>query len=82
MEFIRINSFQTTTQSPGEEVAEVAAQAASSLGVSMVGMMGMVMMMGNMNFQQSGQATGNSPSPGAVGGGGLPTNAALPTLAA
>ena len=57
----------------------VAAQATGALGVSMIGM---AMMMPDLNFQQSGQATGGSPSPGAAGGGGSPTDSSIATLAA
>ena len=46
----------------------------------MMGIMGMTMMMSDLNFQQSGQATGNSPSPGTVGGGGSPTDSSISTL--
>ena len=48
-------------------------------GMAMMGMMGM---MQDMNFQQSGQATGNSPQPGSPGGGGVPTDGAIATLSA
>ena len=42
--------------------------------------MAMAMMGSNMNFQQSAQSTGNSPSPGTPGGGGSPTDTSNPTL--
>ena len=45
-------------------------------------MMGMVMMMPDLNFQQSGEAPLSSPQPGTPGGGGSPTDASIPTLAA
>ena len=48
----------------------------------MVAMMGMSMMMSDMDFQQSGQATGNSPQPGTSGGGGSPQNSGSSTLSA
>ena len=48
----------------------------------MMGIMGMTMMMSDLNFQQSGQATGSSPSPGTVGGGGSPTDSSISTLSA
>ena len=47
----------------------------------MMGMAGMAMM-SDMNFQESGQATGNSPQPGTAGGGGSPGNSAIGTLSA
>ena len=64
------------------ETVELAAQATGALGVSMTGMIGMTMMMSDLNFQRSGQATGSSPSPGAVGGGGSPTDSSIPSLSA
>ena len=45
-------------------------------------MVGMVMMMPDLNFQQSGQASANSPQPGTPGGGGSPTDFSIPTLVA
>ena len=45
----------------------------------MVGMAGMAMM-ANLNFHQSGQATGSLPQPGTIGGGGAPTDGSLGTL--
>ena len=62
-------------------MAEVAAQAAGTVGVSMIGMGMMVGMMSDLNFQQSGQAVGNSPQPGTLGGGGSPTDSSIGTLA-
>ena len=53
-----------------------------ALGTGMIGMAGMVMMMSNMNFQQNGQATGNSAQPGSAGGGGLPRDSSIGTLGA
>ena len=47
-------------------------------GMAMMGMM----MMQDMNFQQSGQATGNSPQPGTPGGGGVPSDGGIATLSA
>ena len=43
-------------------------------------MVGMVMMMPDLNFQQSGQASVNSPQPGTPGGGGSPTDSSISTL--
>ena len=40
------------------------------------------MMMSDMNFQQSGQAVGNSPPPGTLGGGGSPLDSSIGTLSA
>ena len=57
---------------------ETAAQAAGALGA---GMIGMAMMMPDLNFQQSGQVSGNSPQPGTLGGGGAPTDGSISTLA-
>ena len=48
----------------------------------MVAMMGMSMMMSDMDFQQSGQATGNSPQPGSIGGGGSPFDSNIASLPA
>ena len=48
-------------------------------GMAMMGMMGM---MQDMNFQQSGQATGNSPQRGTPGGGGVPSDGGIATLSA
>ena len=50
----------------------------AAVGATMAGMA----MMNDLNFQQSGQAVGNSPSPGTLGGGGLPTDASILTLGA
>ena len=44
-------------------------------------MMGMVMMMPDLNFQQSGQAPLSSPQPGTPGGGGAPTDSSIASLA-
>ena len=63
-------------------MAEVAAQAAGTVGVSMIGMGMMVGMMSDLNFQQSGQAVGNSPQPGTLGGGGSPLDSSIGTLSA
>ena len=65
-----------------DEAVEAAAQAVGALGTGMIGMAGMVMMTSNMNFQQSGQSTGNSPQPGTSGGGGSPQNSGSRTLSA
>ena len=73
---------QVTTESSADEAVEAAAQAAGALGAGMIGMMGMVMMMSDLNFQQNGQATGNSPQPGTVGGGGSPLDSSIASLAA
>ena len=65
-------------------VAQAAAGAAASMmmGGGMMGMMGGGMMGGGMNFQQSGQAVGNAPLPGVLGGGGAPTDGGIATLSA
>ena len=47
----------------------------------MAGMM-MDMMGGDMNLQQGGQATGNAPQPGTIGGGGTPSDGGIATLSA
>ena len=57
------------------------AQVGGALGAGMAGMVGMLMMMSSMNSQGSGNPTGGSVSPGTPGGGGLPTDASIPTLA-
>ena len=44
-------------------------------------MIGMVMMMPDLNFQESVNPTGGSVSAGTPGGGGLPTDTSIPTLA-
>ena len=69
------------TESPEEEIAETLGQVGSVVGVSMVGMGMMVGMMSDLNFQQNGQATGNSPQPGTPGGGGSPSDGSIGTLA-
>ena len=74
--------FQSTTESAADEAIEAAAQAAGALGAGMIGMAGMSMMMSDMDFQQSGQATGNSPQPGTIGGGGSPLDSSIASLAA
>ena len=59
-------------------VEDVVAPGTAALGT---GMVGMVMMMPDLNFQQSGQVSGNSPQPGTLGGGGAPTDGSISTLA-
>ena len=43
-------------------------------------MMMPIMMMQDMDFQQNGQATGNSPPPGSIGGGGSPLDSSIASL--
>ena len=60
--------------------ASPAIQAATQVGVALgAGMIGMVMMMPDLNFQESVNP-GGSVSAGTPGGGGLPTDASIPTL--
>ena len=54
------------------------AQVGGALGVSMIGM---IMMMEGLNFQGNVNPTGGSVTPGTPGGGGLPTDTSIPTLA-
>ena len=73
----------TTTASPAmQDIFQGApAQVGGALGAGMAGMVGMVMMMSTMNSQGSGNPTGGSSSAGTPGGGGLPTDAGISTLA-
>ena len=60
--------------------ASPAIQAATQVGVAFgASMIGMVMMMPDLNFQESVNP-GGSVSAGTPGGGGLPTDASIPTL--
>ena len=63
----------TTTASPS---IQAATQVGVAFGASMIGM---VMMMPDLNFQESVNP-GGSVSAGTPGGGGLPTDASIPTL--
>jgi len=67
----------TTAASPMDEAVQTAAQAGGALGA---GMVGMAMMMPDLNFQQSG-SPGGSTAAGTAGGGGLPTNGNIASLA-
>ena len=73
----------TTAASPAmQDILQGApAQVGGVLGAGMAGMIGMVMMMSTMNSQGSGNPTGGSSSAGTPGGGGLPTDAGISTLA-
>jgi hypothetical protein len=74
----------TATASPAmqDDIAQGApAQVGGALGAGMAGMVGMMMMMSTMNSQGSGNPTGGSVSAGTPGGGGLPTDTSIPTLA-
>ena len=44
-------------------------------------MIGMILMMPDLNFQEIVNPTGGFASPGTLGGGGLPTDTSIPTLA-
>ena len=70
------NYFQDFLDSP---TATFGAQAVSTLGI---GMFGMAMSLPDLDFQSSGEAPtpGGSLSVGTTGGGGLPTNTAIPSL--
>ena len=73
----------TATASPATQdiVQGAPAQIGGALGAGMVGMVGMIMMMSTVNSQGSGNPTGGSVSAGTPGGGGLPTDTSIPTLA-
>ena len=73
----------TATASPATQgIAQGApAQIGGALGAGMAGMVGMIMMMSTMNSQGSSNPTGGSVSAGTPGGGGLPTDTSIPTLA-
>ena len=73
---------QKKEKSAADQAMAAATQAAGALGAGMIGMAGMSMMMSDMNFQQSGQAVGNSPPPGTLGGGGSPLDSSIGTLSA
>ena len=63
-------------------MVDTAGMIIGALGISMIGMVMMMIMIADLNFQQSGLAPGNSPQPGSAGGGGSPNDASISTLAA
>ena len=73
LSFMASNTATATASSAMQDIAQVG----GALGA---GMIGMVMMMPSMNSQGSNPAGGSS-SAGTPGGGGLPTDASISTLA-
>ena len=58
------------------EVPQIVYTTGVVVGTPMV--MGMMAgMMSDLNFQQSGQVSGNAPQPGTVGGGGAPSDGSI-----
>ena len=70
-------SFTTSPTTTASSAMQDIAQVGGALGVSMIGM---IMMMEGLNFQGNVNPTGGSVTPGTPGGGGLPTDASIPTL--
>ena len=71
-------SFTTSPTTTASSAMQDIAQVGGALGVSMIGM---IMMMKGLNFQGNVNPTGGSVTPGTPGGGGLPTDTSIPTLA-
>ena len=70
-------SFTTSPTTTASPAIQDATQVGVVFGASMIGM---VMMMPDLSFQESVNP-GGSLSAGTPGGGGLPTDASIPTLA-
>ena len=68
----------SNTTSTASSAMQDIAQVGGALGA---GMIGMVMMMSSMNSQGNSNPSGGSSSAGTPGGGGLPTDAGISTLA-
>ena len=68
-------SFTTSPTTTASPTIQDIAQVGGALGA---GMIGMVMMMPDLNFQEN---VGGSVTAGTPGGGGLPTDTSIPTLA-
>ena len=71
-------SFTTSPTTTASSAMQDIAQVGGALGVSMIGM---ILMMPGLNFQENVNPTRGSVTPGTPGGGGLPTDTSIPTLA-